>query len=205
MKVKWRQETERKRCIVQASGYGAAANQPNVGFQQGGGNYSHAQSSKYQGGGGYSGQGGGLYGNQRMRGHSFLALWTFFCYSKTSPARAHQQGELCTVVSELFQAPAVSRLIVSLNIIRFPGDMSLRQLCMCRQGQRQLCTTCRVVSVWPRWLSASWSRACWPVPGMPRQTSSWHFAPAIGALCNSFCPVSRVSTIWMDGYLAPPR
>ncbi|CAL8462329.1 g1862 [Coccomyxa elongata] len=52
---------------AQASGYGAAANQPNVGFQQGGGNYSHAQSSKYQGGGGYSGQ-GGLYGNQRMRG-----------------------------------------------------------------------------------------------------------------------------------------
>ncbi|KAK9906517.1 hypothetical protein WJX75_003232 [Coccomyxa subellipsoidea] len=52
---------------AQASGYGGAANQPNVGFQAGG-NYSHAQSSKYQGGSGYSGQ-GGLYGNQqRMRG-----------------------------------------------------------------------------------------------------------------------------------------
>ncbi|EIE24123.1 hypothetical protein COCSUDRAFT_65755 [Coccomyxa subellipsoidea C-169] len=52
---------------AQAPGYGGAANQPNVDFQAGG-NYSHAQSSKYQGGSGYSGQ-GGLYGNQqRMRG-----------------------------------------------------------------------------------------------------------------------------------------
>lgn len=60
---------------MQASGYGAAANQPNVGFQQGGGNYSHAQSSKYQGGGGYCGQ-GGLYGNPRMRG-DILAIGQF--------------------------------------------------------------------------------------------------------------------------------